>query len=203
MPSRSDSSELEKDRIQQVPYIVEQAVSGDMKCLEELINLYHSRVFQMVYYRTKSHMDAEDLTQEIFIKMANSLHRLKEPHLFKEWLFRIAVNRVRDFHRRKRIVSFFFSPDGGEDAKTPVNNPNPLEEVMKKEFWEHFHELIQSMPRMEREVFTLRYLDQLGIKEIAGILEKSESTVKTHLYRSLKKFKEATRLRSLIKRNAS
>jgi RNA polymerase sigma-70 factor (ECF subfamily) len=57
------------------------------------------------------------------------------------------------------------------------------------------------MPLMEREVFTLRYLDQLGIKEIAETLKKSESTVKTHLYRALKKFRRASELRALLKGN--
>jgi RNA polymerase sigma-70 factor (ECF subfamily) len=72
---------------------------------------------------------------------------------------------------------------------------------MEKEFWHRFYGLTRKMPLMEREVFTLRYLDQLGIKEIAETLKKSESTVKTHLYRALKKFRRASELRALLKGN--
>ena len=60
---------------------------------------------------------------------------------------------------------------------------------MRQEFWEQVRSFTGKLGRWEREVFLLRFLDQLGIREIAQVLHKSESAVKTHLYRALGKFK--------------
>ena len=74
---------------------------------------------------------------------------------------------------------------------------------MAKEFWHEFHSMTRKMSPKEREVFMLRYVDQLGIREIAEAMEKNESTVKTHLYRALKKFKSASGFRALLKGSVS
>lgn len=153
----------------------------------------------MVYHRTGSRMDAEDLTQEIFMEMSKSLGRLKDPTRFKPWLYRIALNRVRDFHRKKSLMSFFLTTTAMEDTEPSREPGTPLDHVMEKEFWRQFHRMIRQLPRREREVFVLRFVDQLGIREIAETLRKSESTVKTQLYRALKKFKRASGLRELLK----
>ncbi len=157
----------------------------------------------MVFYRTGSQMDAEDLTQEIFMTMSKNIERLKSPDRFKAWLYRIALNRVKDFHRKKRLLSFFTTTTSIENTEPSVEPYNALDHVMEKEFWHQFHHLTQQLSRKEREVFTLRYVDQLGIREIAETLKNSESTVKTHLYRALKKFKQTSGLRALLEGSLS
>lgn len=187
------------DPIDKLSNLVGSARSGDRASLEELVGLFHKEIFRMVYYRTCSQMDAEDLTQEIFIKMSKNLNRLKDPARFKPWLYRIALNRVRDFYRKKSLLSFFATTTAGEDTELSGEHHNALDDIMEKEFWHQFHRLSGQLSRKEREVFILRYVDQLGIREIAETLRSSESTVKTHLYRALKKFKQAPGLRLLLK----
>ena len=67
---------------------------------------------------------------------------------------------------------------------------NYTDSIAKKRFWEQVRSLLGKLSRMEREVFTLRFMDHLNINEIAAILDKSESTVKTHLYRALDKVRK-------------
>jgi len=196
---RTRSSGLKKDRVQSIFNLVESARSGDRVCMEKLVGLFHKEIFQMVYFRTGSHMDAEDLTQEIFIKMSRGLFQLKDPGLFKVWLYRIAINRVRDFHRKKRLLSFLALTRTLEDTEPSGGSDSPLNRVMEQEFRSQLDHLIRKMSLSEREILTLRFVDELGIREIAEILKKSESTVKTHLYRALKKFKQAHGLRALLK----
>jgi len=183
--------------------LVESARSGSRAALEELTGLFHKEIFRMVFYRTGSRMDAEDLTQEIFFKMSKNLDRLKDPARFKAWLYRIALNRVRDFHRKERLLSFFVPTPAVEETEPSINAYNAscsvLDRVMEKEFWHQFHGLTRQLSRNERDIFLLRYIDQLGIREIAETLKKSESTVKTHLYRALRKFRQSPGLRSLLK----
>ena len=85
--------------------LAESARSGNRAALEELANLFHKEIFRLVYKRTYSRMDAEDLTQEIFLEVSRSIGRLKDPARFKAWLYRIAINRVRDFYRKKKLMS--------------------------------------------------------------------------------------------------
>jgi len=78
------------------------------------------------------------------------------------------------------------------DDTQEVNN------LMRQEFWGHVRNFMDKLSRWEREVFLLRFMDQLTIREIAQSLSKSESAIKTHLYRAIKKFKENHELTQLL-----
>jgi RNA polymerase sigma-70 factor (ECF subfamily) len=188
------------DNDNQITQLVEQALTGHKTSLEQLLEHFYKDIFRMVYYRLPSRMDAEDLTQEIFMQMIKSLPTLKDSRLLKPWLFRIALNRIRDFYRKKRILSFFGSTVE-KDVDLPVkadSYSDPLKNILHKEFQLQLRKFSESLSRREREVFTLRFLDQLEIKEIVQILQKNENTVKTHLYRALKKFRGNAELYSLL-----
>jgi RNA polymerase sigma-70 factor (ECF subfamily) len=193
---------------QQVALLTERAQNGDRAAFEQLVDLFHEEIFRMVYYRTRSRMDAEDLTQDIFLLVYKNLSRLKDIDRFRPWIFSIAVNRVRDFHRRRRILTFFSLSGGGEDDEDTADreiedDPGVLEQLMNHEFWEQVKQLSEKLSPVEREVFFLRFMDHLSIKEISEVLSKSESAVKTHLYRSLKKFKEDSAFLQMLRGDVS
>ena len=179
--------------------LVEEANAGNRISMEQLVDLFHQDIFRMVYYRTRSKMDAEDLTQEIFIKMFKNLRRLNDARKFRTWLYRIAVNCVRDFHRKKNILTFFGTIPKLEESNPDGQNPaNPAAILIRKEFLNRFNVFTKALPRWEREVFLLRFVDHLGIREIADVLNKNDSTIKTHLYRALKKMRQNLKLRKLL-----
>ena len=198
---KAQDSGLMTNRENRVSSLVESAKAGNRNDLEQLVNLFHKDIFRMVCCRTRSQMDAEDLTQEIFIQMMKSLPGLRDVRRFRSWLFRIALNRVRDFYRKKNILEFFGTSADVDDAcRVPSEKRDgPLEKVAQKEFWQQFHQFSDTLSRWEKEVFLLRFADHLGIREIAETLEKNESTVKTHLYRALKKFRNNTEFHRLLK----
>ncbi|MFZ7125872.1 MAG: RNA polymerase sigma factor [Desulfobacterales bacterium] len=182
------------------------AKNGNRYAFTRLADRYHERIFKMVFYRTRSRPDAEDITQDIFLQAFRSIHRLKEPERFEGWLYRIAMNRVTDHHRKKKFRSLF-SPlmendrEDIENAERPHEAAEAVDRVVQAQFWEQIQALLGQLPRMEKEVFMLRFFDDLGIKEISQVLGKSESTIKTHLYRALAKFKEASSLREFLGEN--
>lgn len=190
-----------------VTMLVERARSGDRAAFDELIGIFHEDIFRMVYYRTRSEMDAEDLTQDIFLQVLRHLPKLKDVERFRPWLFSIAVNRVRDYGRKKRLMTLFGLLGSGtrdEDEQEPEDmgvdeSPGALDQLLEQEFWERLQELSKVFSQLEREVFFLRFLDNLSIKEIAQALSKSESAIKTHLYRALKKFKDNSDLIQLLR----
>jgi RNA polymerase sigma-70 factor, ECF subfamily len=142
-----------------------------------------------VYARVLSRTDAEDLVQDVFLKAYGCLGSLRDPELFKAWLYRIAVNKVKDFRRRQRFASLFSFNQEEKEQDYPDTGPDSYDHVAAKQFWTRFNEFIKKLPKLQQEVFRLRFLDHLSITEIAVTLERSESAVKTHLYRAIEKFK--------------
>ena len=186
----------------QMTDLVMQARDGNRPAFEQLIDHYQGDIYRLIYYRIRARMDAEDLTQDVFVRAFRNITRIREPLKFRGWLFRIAVNRVNDYLRKKKVRAIFKSSDEGTDVQ-PVatgfqESPEALEQVLKKDFWRHVERIAKKLSKMEREVFMLRFLDNLNINEIAQILKKSESTVKTHLYRALAKFKKEKGLRQFL-----
>ncbi len=175
---------------------VEQAQAGDRTAFHRLADHYQAEIFRMIFFRTRSQSDAEDLTQDVLLKSFKNLKRLKEPKVFRSWLYRIAINRVRDYYRSKKFRSLFgfVSLDDEEAAYDPPElavAPQAPDRLNRSEFWRMINQAMDGLARMEREVFLMRFFDQLSIKEITESLGKNESTVKTHLYRAMKKVKSA------------
>ncbi len=183
--------------------LVKRAKAGSRSAFAELVDLFQDDIFKMVFYRTRIQMDAEDITQEVFMQAFRKLSQLKKVERFKSWLFSIAVNRVRDFNRKKRFRALFKMSDDSDEIKTEESqindSPEPINGLMRQEFWKQIGLLLNKLSHMEREVFLLRFMDHLSIKEISRALKKSESTVKTHLYRALVKFRKSSSILQLLK----
>ena len=186
----------------QLVALVNQARAGNRSALAQLADQFHQEIFRMIFYRIRSRVDAEDITQDVFLKAIQKISSVKEAAKFRGWLFSIALNRVRDFQRKKRFRSLFKKEDENIEShpieKTDSDQPEALAQVLQKDFWRQVGLILKKLPTMEREVFLLRFFDHLSIKEIAGVLKKNESTVKTHLYRALAKFKKEPAMRQLL-----
>lgn len=186
----------------QLTQLVEKARDGNRLAFDQLIDRYQGDIYRMIYYRLRKQMDAEDLTQDVFIRAYRSIARLRKPERFRSWLYTIAVNRVNDYLRKKRVRSIFKSSDEGPEIHPEADQlrekPEALEQVLKEDFWRQVTRIAEKLSKMESEVFMLRFMDDLNIAEIAQVLKKSESTVKTHLYRALAKFKKEKGLRQFL-----
>ena len=181
-----------------VAFLVDLAARGDREAFERLVARFWGDIFRLAYYRTSSRDDAEELAQDIFMKAFNNIGGLKEPEKFKSWLYSIGLNRIRDYYRRKKVRSIItlFSAAGDQDGILEISDQGPTagEDLERREFWRRVGDFSDKLPRAEGEVFRLRFMDQLTLKETAQALGKSESTIKTHLYRALTKLRENRRL---------
>ncbi len=186
----------------QVSALVERARGGDRNAFEELIVLHQDEIFRLVFFRTRSRFDSEDLVQDIFMAALKYLPQLKDSDRFRPWLYRIALNRVHDFHRKNKFLAFLGMTEHREQTDVPDvephRNPGALDIVIRKEFWSHVRQLSKRFSRLEREVFFLRFVDDMSLREIAQTLKRSESAVKTHLYRAIGKFKQDSALSDFL-----
>ena len=183
------------------------AMAGQRLAFQQLMALYEEKIYRMIFFRIRSRLDAEDICQDVFIQAFKSIKRLKDPERFGGWLFRIAANRIKDHYRKKRVRAIFsFLPDVERDAdQVTVNEEGSgaMENIERREFWEKVNAMLARLSQMEQEVFLLRFFDDLGIREISEVINKSQSTVKTHLYRALKKFKDDESFRDFLREAVS
>ena len=186
----------------QLAALVNQAKEGNRSAFAQLADRFQQDIFRMVFYRTRSRADAEDITQDVFLKAFQKISSVKDSAKFRAWLYSITLNHIRDFQRKKRFRAFFKKEDDDIEshptAQADSDQPEALENVMRKDFWRQIGLILKKLPTMEREVFLLRFFDHLNINEIAGVLKKNDSTVKTHLYRALAKFKKEPAMRRLL-----
>jgi RNA polymerase sigma-70 factor (ECF subfamily) len=176
--------------------LVERARNGDRTAFHKLVDQFQPEIYRMMFYRSRSQMDAEDLTQDVMLKAYKNIRRLKSSALFRSWLYRIAHNRLKDYYRRMQFKSLFgfvsLDAEGFQETAAMSAAPEVEGGLSKKDFWRQIDQMLTCLSAMEKEVFLLRFFDQLTIKEISAALRKSESTIKTHLYRALCKLKAMT-----------
>lgn len=200
--SPSDNTTRPSETAGQLSLLVEQAKAGNRSAFARLADQFQEDIFRMVYYRIRSRADAEDITQDVFLKVFQKISSLKEPAKFRGWVFSITLNRIRDFQRKKRFRSLFKAEDENLESHAPdpiePAHPDALEHIMRKDFWRQIGLILKKLSKMEKEVFLLRFFDHLSLNEIAGVLNKNESTVKTHLYRALAKFKKEPAMRRIL-----
>jgi RNA polymerase sigma-70 factor (ECF subfamily) len=176
-----------------VTALVEKARGGNRLSFQELVNMFQEDIYRLAYYRTFSQMDAEDLTQDVFEQAYRKMDSLNDSQRFRAWLYTIAVNRCNDFLRKRKYLALLQIRSAQEQDDVPRDldtNNNSDDRIDKKRFWKQVKAVLYKLSVMEREVFTLRFMDHRNISEIAAILDKNESTIKTHLYRALNKMRE-------------
>ena len=175
---------------QAIGSLVEKAKAGNRFSFQELVNIHQEDIYRLAYFRTFSQMDAEDLTQDVFEQAYRRLDSLQDPQKFRAWLYTIAINRCNDFLRKRKFQVLLHMRSREEQDQEHADGDMSKgynERIEKKRFWRQVRIMLKKLSAMEREVFTLRFMDHRTIKEIAAILGKNESTVKTHLYRALSK----------------
>ena len=201
-PKEGLEAEIPDARNGQLLELVERAREGDGNAFEKLMEMHQDEIFRLVFFRTRSRIDSEDLTQDIFMSAFKYLPQLKDLDRFRPWLYKIALNRVNDFHRKNKLLAYFGITEHREEIDVadvePHRDPSALDSIIQKEFWLRVKQLSKKFSRMEKEVFFLRFVDDLNLREIAQTLGRSESAVKTHLYRAIRKFKEDSALSDFL-----
>ena len=151
----------------------------DMKVFEELMK-YKQTVFFICLGFAKNPFDAEELTQDVYLKAYGKIGTLKDRSLGRDWLFKIAKNRCVDFVRKSRFSSMFRL----ETEQEPVDLSTPETRAVENEQVQLLKEAIGRLPNKLRQVFLLREYGELSYREISAALEIKEGTVMSRLNRA-------------------
>ena len=170
--------------------LIEQCLKGQQSSFSELIDEYKNMVFSLSYKMTNSLEDAEDISQEVFIRVYKSLYNFNPRYKFSTWLYQLTLNICRDRFRKGKIPSVSLdTPPNKDDQKDfssiiPDNQNNPEDIIMGVEQTNFINDLITSLPLKYREVIILRHLKDLSYDEMSKILNISLGSVKTRLFRA-------------------
>jgi len=173
--------------------LVRRCVAGDAAAWEEIVQKYHRRIYNICYRFAGSANDAEDLTQEVFIKMYRTLNTYDvERGAFMTWVTTMTRNLLVDHFRKtknERITdSLEATPSEHEDAmplseRIPDQGPTPDAGVQSREISEAVHQALQKLSPELREAVILRDLQDMDYREIATVLRVPEGTVKSRINR--------------------
>ena len=167
--------------------LIAAAKSGDEKAVEALFERYRRPVYAFVCRMVNGDsMTADDIFQELWIKVLNKLDLYQEDGKFAAWLFRIARNQVLEhFRREKSRAKIGRVTDDGELPERISNNHSPVSALAEKELGEKLEELLNRMPPEQKEVFVMRQ-NNLSFKEIAEIQKCSINTALGRMHNCLK-----------------
>jgi RNA polymerase sigma-70 factor (ECF subfamily) len=173
--------------------LISRAAGGDSSAFQALVERHRSMVYRVAYQFAGNHHDAEDIAQEVFIKVYRSLDRFRQDAQLTSWMYRIVMNACIDHRRRQRLA---VAAPFGEEAEqrmlnTPEERPDPEERAYAGELGQVLESEIGRLPNGQRVVFVMRHHQGMKLSEIAGALGLAEGTVKRQLHAAVHRLRQA------------
>lgn len=180
--------------------LVERFKGGDASAFDQLVARYWDRIYAMVNQLLRNQQDAEEVTQDAFIRAHRGLVNFRGDSAFSTWLYQIATNLARNRYwywwRRKRDQSISFdAPVGPDNDSTiaeliPAEQETPEDATVTQEFVNRVAECMEELNEKHREILILRNVQNLSYEEIAEILGISVGTVKSRIARARESLRE-------------
>jgi RNA polymerase sigma-70 factor (ECF subfamily) len=165
--------------------LVQRAMGHDPEAFGRLYDIHVDRVYRHIYYRVGNEQDAEDLTQQVFLKAWQAIPRYrKTASLFIAWLMTISHNLVVDFYRTRKDRAYL---EAEILADGPASNPEQAAETSLEQ--QRLRRAILKLGSDEQRVVILRFIEGFEFSEIASVLSKKEGNVRVILHRALGKLR--------------
>lgn len=167
-------------------YYINQIIRGDTNVFSVLVDRYKEMIFTLALKMIKNREEAEEVSQDTFVKVYNSLNKFKGDSKFSTWIYKITYNTCLDRLKRNKKEDCTISIDEFSDylVKTMDNALSALEEKERKQTIQNCLNLLS---REENVLLTLYYFDDQNLDEIAKIMDINSNNVKVKLFRSRKK----------------
>jgi len=163
------------DRIKK---LYRRAKKADKNAACELLKIYYADIYAYLRRLCSSNQDAEDLTQQTFVKVWSSLDSFKGRSKFSTWLYKIAHNTYIDWRRKYKTGE---SPPDQWWKECVARNPGPFADVAEQQIAKRLYEAVDQLDEGKKHVVHLHYYQGLSLKQTAKVLNISTSTVKYRL----------------------
>lgn len=178
--------------------LVRRAQKGSAEAYEQLVRRYSPRLLGYFVRSVTNRADAEDLLQEVFLRVVGSLKKYRERERFEYWLFRLAHNLVIDYWRKRRTTLTVSQDRGGQvTAETTVSSkdPGPDRVAAAKDDADRLGRALEMLPIEQRDTLLMRYFGGLSYAEIAKSAGCPLGTVLARAHRGVAKLREALKER--------
>ena len=170
----------------EINLLIDGAISGDADDFGRLYDLHVERVYRHIYYRVGNTVDAEDLTQQVFIKAWEAIRRYKKTAApFLAWLMRISHNLVVDFYRSKKDTAFL-----DDELVIEDRTPGPEQLAEEKFDQEQIRRVILQLPEDQQQVVLMSFIEGFSYSEIAAAMGKKEGNIRVIVHRALKRMRQ-------------
>ena len=171
--------------------LIEAFNNGDVSGFNDLVRRYQEKVYWIARRTVGSHQDADDVVQDVFIRVYNGLKNFRGDANVYTWLYRITVNVSLNAIRKKRIKDFIPYDElleGLLPGSSRADDP-----IQKQEYQTILEKAIDRLPAKQKLVFNMRFNDELTYEEMAKILKKSVGGTKANYFHAMKKISEYVR----------
>jgi RNA polymerase sigma-70 factor, ECF subfamily len=168
--------------------IIEKATAGDVRAFRALVEKYQTFVLRVAFKLVRNTSDAEDITQEVFIRLWNNLHKYKPDIKLTTWMYSIVTNLCVDFLRSSRFKHSRKTSSVEDDMK--LYSTIVSDQVVDVELRSSILHLSEALTPKQKAVFVLRDIEELDVDEVCAILQESAANVKSNLYYARKKMSE-------------
>jgi len=168
--------------------LIQEFKEGKEQAFNQLVVRYQEKIYWVVRRLLPDHDDADDVVQNVFVKVYHSLRTFKGESNFYTWLYRIAINLSLNEIRRKKAKKTFSLDDSV--AQYESDEVLPLERLEKQELTNLIAKAIERLPEKQKRVFILRYYEELPYDEIAKILKTSVGGLKANYFHAVRKIGE-------------
>lgn len=171
--------------------LIKNYLKGDEKSLEILISRYLKPIYSFSYKNVGNMEQAEDITQEVFVKIWKNLKKFDQKKDFKPWIFQIAKNTSIDYLRKKKTIPFSrFENETGQNFLTDNlvgESPNLIETISDKKT---IDEILAELDEEDQKIINLRHRDGFSFKQIAEFLQEPINTIKSRYRRIIINIRE-------------
>ena len=174
--------------------LVREAQGGNQAAFEQLVRTYDEGVLRLALRLTGSESDAQDIHQEVFLKVYKKLHGFRYECSFSTWIYRIVTNACFDYLRRNRARSKSTPIEINDNESLnqlsddrPADNPE--RQLLDQELRAQILQALQRLTPRERMVFDLRHFQGLRLRSVSEILNASEASVKMSFFRATRKLR--------------
>ena len=172
-----------------IEMLVNKARTGDKDALTKLYGVFREKIYRYVFFKCGNHADAEDITNEVFLRMIQSIANFQWKGIgFSSWLFKIASNLVIDYYRnksRRNIESIEKRDYIGETNWEQIS-----EFLDNRDLFQAIYKDTEDLTDLQKEVVNLRFVGDLSLKETAEAMSKNVNSVKAIQHAAIKKLKE-------------
>lgn len=173
--------------------LVRAALAGDLRAFEQLVERHRDVVFRFIARLVADDAQAEDLTQDTFLRAFHRLERYRGDAPFRSWLLRIAHNTAVTYVTQSGRVATHLGDAADEEVAGPAEAGSPAEQLERRERRQRLDKKLKGLARAHRTVLVLRDIEGLSYEEIARITESPVGSVKGRLHRARSEFIDVLR----------